>query len=495
MTAYDTRPETLWWRYAVAIALIASLVTGSHVLSHRAIEGGEETASAINIGGRQRMLSQRILQLLAREQAKLGDEARIASDLDDSVALFSRSHAALRDGGDLGLTADGARDRQPVLLQGSRERPSLDTLVKAFLRDVNVVRGTVPGDRDAALDRLFSPEVSDRLLLRLDGAVRIFEGQARDNVSLVRQISNLGFIAALLVLAFEALFIFAPTQRAVTRAVSNLRASNALLEEQQQKLSQSVRAAEMAQADVETMLKTRTDFFSNMSHELRTPLTVLRGFLDILGASELDKRQGRMVSLASNAASQMHSIVNDILDISKMEEGMLEIFEHPFDLKGLIERTTSMFQTRADEKGLTLSYIVDDSLPREVIGDEARLQQILNNLLSNAIKFTLSGGVSVHAECEQSEGGVPMWALVVSDTGTGIAEADQQRLFGRFEQSSRSMAVMREGTGLGLAICRELAELMGGRMELVSTLGEGSTFRLVIPLKQPAEEEPLRRAA
>jgi signal transduction histidine kinase/ligand-binding sensor domain-containing protein/CheY-like chemotaxis protein len=224
--------------------------------------------------------------------------------------------------------------------------------------------------------------------------------------------------------------------------------------------------------------QSKSAFLAMMSHELRTPMNGVLGMARALGASPLSSEQAGQVKMIMESGDSLMTILNDILEISKIESGKLELEETVFDLPEVARMVHSLWAEIASAKGVTLACEIDPSAPRWVRGDPTRVRQIMLNLVSNALKFTPTG--EVRLALSAGEDGV---RIAVSDTGIGISPAQQARLFQSFSQAEASTARRFGGTGLGLSICKQLAELMGGGMSLVSVEGEGSTFTALLPLE------------
>ena len=241
------------------------------------------------------------------------------------------------------------------------------------------------------------------------------------------------------------------------------------------------RALLQAKVEAESANRTKSTFLATMSHEIRTPLNGVLGMAQAMAADPLDPIQRRRLNVVRQSGEALLGILNDILDISKIKAGKLDLEEIEFDLGELATNTQSNFASLASEKGLSLVLDIDKArgLYR---GDPARLRQILSNLISNALKFTEAGEIRVaitHADGQLS--------IVVSDTGVGISQDSLSALFSMFTQADSSTTRRFGGTGLGLAICRELAELMGGSIEATSEPGRGSTFTVVLPIEWVGE--------
>jgi signal transduction histidine kinase/CheY-like chemotaxis protein len=241
----------------------------------------------------------------------------------------------------------------------------------------------------------------------------------------------------------------------------------------------SLRESEQIQIEkeaAETANKAKSAFLANMSHELRTPLNAILGFAQLMGRSgTLASEQRENVSTITRSATQLLALINDILDMSKIESGRVEMNPTAFDLLGMLSDLESMFSLRAREKGLTLSVDIAPGIPRFVVTDEAKIRQVLVNLLGNAIKFTDQGGVTLRVRSQLETLGDARLFFEVEDTGIGIADGEIGSLFEPFVQS-RNISATKEGTGLGLSICRSYVSLLGGTISGRSELGKGSVF-------------------
>jgi len=240
---------------------------------------------------------------------------------------------------------------------------------------------------------------------------------------------------------------------------------------------------ERAAADAASRVK--SEFLAHMSHEIRTPMNALLGSAELLAQTKLDERQGRHVALFQSAGASLVEILNDLLDLSKIEAGLLELHRQPFSLVDLAAKQTVLFEARASQKGLRLRTEFDADLPPVVVGDGPRLVQVLRNLLGNAIKFTHHGSVTMAVR--RVAGAPDRLRFEVRDTGIGIAAAKQQEIFQAFTQADSGVERAYGGTGLGLTISHRLVALMGGTIGVDSREGEGSVFHLEVEL--PASEQ------
>lgn len=264
--------------------------------------------------------------------------------------------------------------------------------------------------------------------------------------------------------------------------------ANMLLKSVRDQLKKQAKKLDEAYSMAEAASVAKSEFLANMSHEIRTPMNGILGMAELLSRSELNDKQRKQVATIINSGQGLLTIINDVLDFSKIESGRYEFDAVPFDLPLCISDVESILRPAAERKSIKLTSSFGADLPRMYVGDVGRIRQVITNILGNAVKFTDGGAVEIDVTGSLEKDHANL-VIKVQDTGIGIPEDKIPTLFDKFNRVDNTTTKRYEGTGLGLAICKQLIEKMNGRVFLESVLGEGSTFTIELPLPVSAESD------
>jgi len=466
------RTSRLTWLYITALSSVAVLTILGQILVQWSLSRQIGDSAVVNVAGRQRMLSQKLAKAaigLQHAQSPLERQQR-REEIQATLALWQSAHVGLQQG-DPSLSLPGPNSAEVNTLFAE-----LDPTFRAIQSAADQLlagdaKNGGPSDavgRDAVATILAN---EDRFLIGMDAIVAQYEREARGRVNRLQAIERVLLVLTLSVLVCEGALVFRPAVAQVRLAASEVLKSRQQLE--------------VAKEAAESANQQKTQFLANISHELRNPLHAVLGNLELLGRTPLDSRQQSFVATADDSARSLEQLLNDLLDMARIESGHISISSDSFNLRDLAERCLAMHDSQAAAKGIQLRGELGDSNVW-LIGDPLRLRQILVNLLSNALKFTEQGHVLLRMVRKQSSGlteSVPITRFEVTDTGIGVPPEQQSRIFDAFVQVDASSRREFGGAGLGLAITSRLVALMGGTCGVVSEFGRGSTFWVELPLR------------
>lgn len=454
--------------YLFALSSVAILSIGGLLLVQWQLQAGKYDSHVINVAGRQRMLSQRLAKAsLLRLDAK--DDLTAKAELKTTLATWTKNHYGLQQGDvDLELP-DTVSDEVASMFR------LIEPHFKAMQAGANyLLQETVePRKFKAATEAILNNE--SHFLEGMDRLVSQFVAEAEERVQSLRRLEYIILWLTLGVLIAEGLLIFRPAVRHIKRVNKGL--------------NQAKEEAESANA-------AKTRFLANVSHELRTPMTAVLGMSELAKNSESEEELASYLETVQEAGNSLMSLLNDLIDIARIDANQLELIDEPFQPAEVIKRVRRMMQFAADAKSLRL--VIENSkeeLPN-VIGDARRIEQVMLNFVANAIKSTDVGSVTIKVESIASDNELLNTRYSVIDTGKGIRARDQQKIFEPFSQIISENDQPLGGAGLGLAICRRITDAMGAKIELSSEIGKGTDISMLCqhrlansePKPAPAQE-------
>ncbi|MEM1330807.1 MAG: ATP-binding protein [Planctomycetota bacterium] len=456
-------------RYVLALGLVASLSVIVHLKLHHLICVQASDAPRVNIAGRQRMLSQKIAKAAyAFQDARmLGDVdllSRSENEARGAIDLWESSHLALQRGNaSLGL----APIEDDALLAAYRSLDPVFVLLTSATRDLlDAPPDTPHAEIDALLWDIRNAE--SVLLPKMHAIVEEHEANSAQRLNATVRAALIFGVLTGLVLLLEAFGVFEPTVRLLRKAFAE---------------------SERRREDAENAERTKAQFLANMSHEIRTPMTAILGYAEMLTdphASASERLDAAYVIRRNG--DHLLQIINDILDMSKIEAGKLDVSSEPTEAAQVVGEIALLFQAKAEEKGLRLSSRAEGNVPGTIVADPLRLRQVLANLVSNAVKFTESGSVEIVMRASGER-----LAIDVRDTGPGIPENARDRLFRAFEQQDSSVTRAHGGTGLGLTISASLVRMMGASLSIADNPSGGAVFTLEFEASETISREQAER--